>query len=50
MPILVIRKGILRSLVHAANFVKLLFGFRESSGEEIGSCVVVLIVLGVSFP
>src|SRR5882724_3341643 len=43
MPMLVIRKGILRSLIHAANFVKVLLAFFESSAEETRSCCSALI-------
>ena len=43
MPILVIRKGILRSFVHAANLVKLLLAFLESSSKETRSCFSALI-------
>src|SRR5215471_1821839 len=43
MPMLVIRKGILRSLIQAANFVKLLSAFFERSAEESGSCLSALI-------
>jgi hypothetical protein len=34
MPILVIRNGILRSFIHAANLVKLLVAFVERSAEN----------------
>jgi hypothetical protein len=43
MPILVTRKGILRSFIHAANLVKLLFAFVERSEENTMSSVSTLV-------
>jgi hypothetical protein len=43
MPILVTRKGILRSFIHAANLVKLLFAFVERSEENTMSSFSALV-------